>query len=256
MTAVALHAERLERHFGGVAAVQDVTFTLQSGKVLAVIGPNGAGKTTLFNLVTGFLPLHGGSLRMGSNHLEGLRPSQIAAKGIARTFQNLQTFRHMSVLENVLVGMHTRISTGLLRAMLGWPSARREDRDARQTAIHYLETVGLEKLAAQRAGTLSFGQQRLLEIVRAIAARPAMLLLDEPAAGLSGEETIRLSNLIREIRETGIGILLVEHNIGMVFDLADDILVMDYGRKIAQGPPEQIERDPMVIAAYLGAETD
>jgi branched-chain amino acid transport system ATP-binding protein len=225
------------------------------GYVLAVIGPNGAGKTTLFNLISGALPATAGEVEFKGQRLTGLRPHQIAALGIVRTFQSVQIFRNMTVLENVVVGRDTKSHYGLLHAALRLPPTRFEERQAHADAARYLEMVGLGRRANDSASALSFGQQRVLEVARALALEPELLLLDEPGAGLTHSEIQELDRLIQTLRDQGITVMLVEHNIELVMGIADRILVLDYGEKIAEGTPLQVQRNERVIAAYLGAET-
>lgn len=249
-----LDVRNLSMVFGGVTALDHVSFAMETGKITAVIGPNGAGKTTLFNLITGMYRPSSGEIRYKERLISGLKPNQIAAAGIARTFQNLQVFENMTVVENVMVGCHLRTRSGLLAAAFRLPAAAREQRAARQHAMSMLEKVGLAAMAEEDAGDLAFGQQRLLEIARAMAMSPKLLLLDEPAAGLSGMETRELEQLILQLKSDGTAILLVEHDMETVMTLADHIAVLDFGVKIAEGSPEEIQRNRDVIAAYLGEE--
>ncbi|HHB91143.1 MAG TPA: ABC transporter ATP-binding protein, partial [Anaerolineae bacterium] len=224
------------------------------GQIKAIIGPNGAGKTTLFNLITGIYEVTSGDIRFQGQSIVGLRPSDIARLGITRTFQNIKLFEHMSVLENVLVGAHTRTHTGFLAAALRLPSARREEREAIREGMALLELVGLAERAHDEATDLPFGLQRKLEIARALASYPKLLLLDEPAAGLNATETRELIALIRRIRDDGVTVVLVEHDMEMVMDVADEVLVLDYGEVIADASPAEVQADERVITAYLGVD--
>ncbi len=248
-----LRADELSRSFGGVQALKQVSFAFVEGQIGALIGPNGAGKTTLFDILTGFLPPTSGSVQFRGQPLNGLSCQQIAGLGIARTFQNLQLFTNMTVLENVMVGCHGRGRGGLLAAALKWP-ARREEAWIRATALEMLKRVGLAGQAETPADALPFGQKRLLEIARALAMKPSLLLLDEPAAGLNRVESATLVELIRRIRAGGTSVVLVEHDMETVMELAEHIVVLDFGRKIAEGSPGEISLDERVIAAYLGQE--
>lgn len=254
MAEIILELTRMRKEFGGVVAVNDISFGVVRGEVFAVIGPNGAGKTTLFNLISGALSPTSGEVRFKNEVITGLPPYQIAARGLARTFQSVQTFDNMTVLENVMVARDTRSRYGFLQAALHLPQSVREEAESRRDAMLRLEAVRLAERANDSAGSLSFGQQRVLEAARALALDPELLLLDEPGAGLTRAELEELDGLIKELRAKGITVLLVEHNMELVMGIADRVMVMDYGQKIAEGTPLQVQQNERVIAAYLGAE--
>jgi len=249
-----LQVSKLCKEFGGVAALHNVSFEVMRGEVFAIIGPNGAGKTTLFNLISGALPATAGDVYFKGRRLNHLSPDQIAAQGIARTFQTVQTFSQLSVLENVMVGRHLKLNYSLWHAALRLPRARAAEQRLRADALTYLEMVGLSERANDPAAALPFGQQRILEVARALAVEPELLLLDEPGAGLTQSEVAELDRLIQRLRARGMTILLVEHNMELVMGIADRVIVLDYGRKIAEGTPLQVQHNAQVIAAYLGEE--
>jgi branched-chain amino acid transport system ATP-binding protein len=249
-----LSARGLAKTFGGVVAVADVTFDVPAGEIRAIIGPNGAGKTTIFNLITGVFPLERGEIRFKGHGLNGRSTWQRARLGIARTFQNLQIFANMTVLENAMVGRHPKSRAGLLAAAFRTPGSRGEEAKIREDALACLELVGLAERSRDPAGSLPFGQQRLLEIARCLATEPALLLLDEPAAGLNLAEAEALGELILSLRRRGITMLLVEHLMDLVMGISDSVLVLNHGQVLAQGSPEAVQNDPAVIEAYLGAE--
>ncbi|MCU0913987.1 MAG: ABC transporter ATP-binding protein [Planctomycetes bacterium] len=254
MSNVLLETKGLARSFGGVHAVRDVSFHVPTESIKAVIGPNGAGKTTLFNLIAGTLAPHRGEVIYRGQAITGHKPHAVAALGIARTFQTTKLFPHMTVLENVMMGRHTRTRSGFLAGMLNLPGTWREHRQTEAKAHNILADLGLAAYAGETACNLSFGRQRLVEFARALATEPSLLLLDEPAAGLNIYETQELSQLILRIRATGITCLVVEHDMSLVMNISDEVVVLDQGQKIAEGPPAQIQRHPEVIRVYLGDE--
>lgn len=252
---VALEAQALTRRFGGLVAVNRVSFAVQQGEIFGLIGPNGAGKTTLFNLVTGLIPLSSGELLHNGAAINGLRPYQIAARGIARTFQNIRLFGELSALENVMIAHHVHTRTGLWPGILGLPPAPTEERETRQRSLELLGLVGLGDRQEEKARNFAYGDQRRLEIARALALEPQVLLLDEPAAGMNPTEKHQLSEFIRTIRDRfNLTILLIEHHVPLVMGLCDRIAVLDFGELIAMGDPAQVRDDPAVIEAYLGSE--
>ncbi len=249
-----LEVDGLSKSFGGVTAIADLHFEVPPEVVYSVIGPNGAGKTTLFNMLSGIYHPDEGRICFDGEDLIGLRPHRVAQKGVSRTFQNLQLFFNMSVLENVMVGCHLRTGSGLFGAVLRLPRVLREEREVRRWSLEALEFCGLGGLAKRHAGELPYGALKRLEIARALAARPRMLLMDEPAAGLNDTETLEMRKLIRRISGVGTTVLLVEHNMGLVMQVSDRVLVLDYGSRLAEGTPQEIRQNAKVIAAYLGGE--
>jgi branched-chain amino acid transport system ATP-binding protein len=250
-----LRTEGVAREFGGVRAVDDLSFGIERGKVHSIIGPNGAGKTTLLNLLTGIYAPSAGRIYFDGRDLTGRAPHEFAAHGIARTFQNLQVFFNMSALENVMVGRHLREHRGLWAALLHTPRLAAGERACRDEARELAAFVGLDAWADAEADALPYGALKRLEIARALAARPQLLLLDEPAAGLNPTETMEIHALIAKLAGRGITVVLVEHNMRLVMGVSDRILVLDYGRRLAEGDPEAVRNDPRVVEAYLGAET-
>lgn len=262
MTKPILKVSGLTMDFGGIRALNQLDLEVSSGEIVALIGPNGAGKTTFFNCVTGiYMPTKGEVLLTppGSEkeiNLKGLKPNSVTEKGLARTFQNIRLFSRMTVLENVMIGRHCRTKAFILGAIFRPKSTREEERDILETSYRLLEKVGLEKFSNEFAENLSYGAQRRLEIARALATEPLLLLLDEPAAGMNPQETKELDDLIRKISSEGQAILLIEHDMKLVMSLSDRIYVMDYGKKIAEGSPAEIRTNPEVIKAYLGEDVD
>jgi branched-chain amino acid transport system ATP-binding protein len=249
-----METKGLCRYFGGVRAIHELDLEVREGLIQAVIGPNGAGKTTLFNVVSGILAPTSGKVYLNGSPISKLPPHRIAALGVTRTFQNLQLFSDMTVLENVMVGMHLRSRGGFFASALKLPLVWKEERRIRDVAFEILSFTGLEEYASLVAGSLPFGRQRVLEIARALGSEPHLLMLDEPAAGLNNRETSDLSELIGRIRERGITILLVEHDMNLVMEISERVTVLDQGQKIAEGDPEAVRNNEDVLKAYLGEE--
>ena len=249
-----LEVKNLSKRFGGLQAVRDVSFSVKRGSIKAVIGPNGAGKTTLFNLVSGFLAPDTGQVLYQDRPIHGKSPFEIAGHGLSRTFQHIRLFSHMTALENVMVGRHVRSRAGFLAGMLNLPWTWREEREIRDKALELLEFLGIAHLADSDATSLSYGQQRAVELARALASGPSMLLLDEPAAGLNMRETADTAKLIARIRDLGITVLIVEHDMSLVMNISDEIIVLSYGEKIADDAPHAVQKNPEVIKVYLGED--
>jgi len=249
---VLIDVKGLDKTFGGVHAIEGLSFSVDAGQVYSVIGPNGAGKTTLFNLITGFYTPTRGEIQLDGESVVGMDPNRLAERGMCRTFQQMQVCMNMTALENVMLGRHLKLGGSLLSSLLRLPSLKRQESECRQRARELMDFVGCGAYVDADAASMSYGALKRLEIARALAAEPRVLLLDEPAAGLNGTETAELDALIRKVASQGVTVMLVEHDMKLVMGISDRLLVINYGRKLAEGTPEEVRNNPDVIAAYLG----
>jgi branched-chain amino acid transport system ATP-binding protein len=247
-----LRLNGITKVFGGLTALEDVSFSVNEGSITGVIGPNGAGKTTLFNIITGLYAQTAGEVYLGSKNISFFSTETLAGLGLVRTFQNVELFGQMTVLENVMVGLHTGSASGILSCAFRFPGQIKEEKHIREKSLEWLKFTGMADWADTTAGSLSFGKGRMLEISRALATEPKIILMDEPAAGLNSRETAELASLIRRIRESGVTVVLVEHDMDLVMDVCDAIVVLNLGKKLAEGTPREIQENPAVISAYLG----
>jgi branched-chain amino acid transport system ATP-binding protein len=247
-----LKVEKLSKEFGGVHAIEDLSFTVESGHIHSIIGPNGAGKTTLFNLITGVYTPSSGRVLFQDRLVSGMRPYELAALGMSRTFQNLQIFFNMKAIENVMVGHHLHLDRRFLPSLLRLPKVTRRDRECHDYCAGLMEFVGCGKYVDAEASSMPYGALKRLEIARALAAQPKMLLLDEPAAGLNATESREIDEVIKKVAASGITVVLVEHDMKMVMGISDQITALDYGRKLAEGTPSEVRANPEVVSAYLG----
>ena len=251
-----LEIKKISKNFGGIQALTDVSFSIEQGEVLGLIGPNGAGKTTMFNMITAMFPPSSGEIVFMGQSLAGLKPHEITKQGICRTFQNIRLFSELTVRENVMVGNHCRLTTGVLQSVFRTKYQKQEEENVLKSSDEILEIVGLSEYSQTIAKNLSYGQQRRLEIARALASRPKLLLLDEPAAGMNEKETNDLFDLIKKIQALNITILLIEHDMPLVMRICSRIVVLNFGKKIAEGTPSSIQNNKEVIEAYLGVEEE
>lgn len=251
-----LEIKNVTKNFGGISALTDVSFHLKEGEIHGLIGPNGAGKTTMFNLITSMFSPTTGEITFLNEDITGIKPHKITSKGICRTFQNIRLFSQMTTIENVMVGAHSRSHSGVFKSVFRSKSQRTEERKIREKAEELLELVGLSSFHQVVSDNLSYGQQRRLEIARALASDPKLLLLDEPAAGMNETETASLFDLIKQVQSRGVTVLIIEHDMPLVMKLCDRITVLNFGKKLAEGTPEEIQNNPAVIEAYLGSEED
>lgn len=247
-----LRLNGITKIFGGLIALEDVSLSVAGGSITGIIGPNGAGKTTLFNIITGLYTQTSGEVYLGEKNISLFAPEVLAGLGLVRTFQNVELFGQMTVLENVMVGLHTKSRSGIFSCAFKLPGQIKEERYIKKKSLQWLDFTGMADLAGIKAGNLPFGKGRLLEITRALAVEPRIILMDEPAAGLNSHETSELADLIRRIRESGITVVLVEHDMELVMDICESIIVLNLGKKLVEGTPREIQENALVISAYLG----